>query len=107
MLNIQEIMDTLILYHKDPVKYQGYDEVFYPELSAWLCEDESRAKDFLQKCTDDDLAIAAWAFEDLADTFGLPFVEWLTEFCSSKPPNEHIKEELNYARKENSLEPIQ
>lgn len=106
MFPIAEIMFNLKCYMADPRAFAGFGDLFFPQLETYLCENENRAKDFLQKCTEDELVIASYAFEGLGDAFGKPFVEWLTDFCSTKPPNEHIKEELNWARKENGLEPL-
>ena len=98
MLNIQEIMTALTLYHKDPVLYQGNDEVYCPELIAWLTKDEDRAKDFLQKCTDQDLFTVSCAFDDLAQTFGAEFIQWLTDLCAGRPLDDWTKNELDSAR---------
>lgn len=106
MFPIAEIMFNLKSYIADPQRYTGYGDLFFPQLEKYLCENEERAKDFLQKCTDDELFVAAYAFEGMGEAFGKDFVEWLTEFCSSKPPNDYVKEELNWARKENGLEPL-
>lgn len=98
MFSIQEIMTGLTLFHKDPDTYQGNDEVYIPDLIAWLTADETRAKTFLEKCTDQDLETVSTAFDSMAETYGKTFVVWLTELCAGRILSDWTKEELDSAR---------
>ena len=82
----------------DPRTFQGYDDLFFPQLEAYLLEDQDRAKDFLTKCKEDELEIAAYAFEEMACTFGKEFVLWLNDLCSGKVLTDYTMEMLESAK---------
>lgn len=83
-IKLRQYMDCLLDYDRDPKKWCGFDDFYYPKLCEELLKDEEAAKQFFVECTDYEFDLAAATYEELADKFGVSFVKWLVNEASHR-----------------------